>query len=179
MAPPTTAGYSPDTEALKYLLIHGNLRRLENRKSGKLVMWHDVISNSVSLRSSNNFAALIPSELVQVLSKHKKRITAVFYVQRTGSIDMFSEFKKGGVLIIDVRWHLLSEHKQRNEANCRNLKQTHPASILELSFAATVRRCEDDLTTISHKINNHKSNGKSQNKRQRDKTKLATGLKFV
>ena len=112
--------------------------------------------NSVSPHNSNTFAPLTPSQLIQVLCKHKKKIAAVLYVQRTGSVDTFRVVKKAGFRIINFRRNLLHKHQRRNADTCRNLKQSHPVTNPELGFAATALLCEDDLTGAPQK-NKHRN----------------------
>ena len=52
---------------------------------------------------------------------------------------------------MDVIGHFLS--KRWNVENCQKLEQRHYASFLELRFAATVMRCEEDVSEFSHKKN--------------------------
>ena len=147
---------------LKQLLLRGHLQRLANRRSGERVICHDIISNRVSPKGSINFTTLTLSELVQVLSRQKKRLARVLYVQRTRVIDIFSELKKAGVLKNDFKRQLLSKRTQRSEVIWRNLKTLHPTSFFELNFAATPLLCEDDRTKNSRKENKQWNKKNSQ-----------------
>ena len=47
------------------------------RENKRLVMWHDVVNNSLSRHRSNNNKPLTPSQVIAVLEKYQERIEAL------------------------------------------------------------------------------------------------------
>ena len=68
------------SKVLQNLFRRGPLARKQN-----IVIWHDVISNSLSKHQSNNYTSLLPEELIQLLFEFQNSIRAIVYVQRSGS----------------------------------------------------------------------------------------------
>ena len=94
-------------KVLQNLLRRGPLARKQN-----IVIWHDVISNSLSKHQSNNYTSLSPEELIQLLFEFRTRIRAIVYVQRSGSPNILKELFSSGILILDAQNELLSQRKR-------------------------------------------------------------------
>ena len=52
------------------------------RDKNRLVIWHDVVNNSLSRHRSNENQHLTPSQLIPVLEKYHERIEAIVYCPR-------------------------------------------------------------------------------------------------
>ena len=61
---------------------------LEDDLAGEenLVIWHDVINNSISAHDSNRYRKLDVEELIPILEKHASRIQALVYQCTRASI---------------------------------------------------------------------------------------------
>ena len=79
----------------------------------KIIIWHDVIKNSLTPHSSNFNNPLSPTALFQELRALPCDIAAVVYCQRKGSPDVFQLLRQSFLVISPVR-HLLSHRKQHN-----------------------------------------------------------------
>ena len=80
----------------------------------KNIIWHDVISNSISPNPSNG--SLITSEkLLQILKKLSSRISAIVYTQQDETADIFPDLlklrKETGIIVIEAR--KLTNHQMR------------------------------------------------------------------
>ena len=51
----------------------------------RLIIWHDVVNNSLSRHRSNNNKPLTPSQLIAVLENYQERIEAIVYCPREGT----------------------------------------------------------------------------------------------
>ena len=63
----------------------------------KVIIWHDVISNSINKHKSNNYRAISAEKLLEILREFSHRIEAVVYCRREGTESDAS--RHGGVLV--------------------------------------------------------------------------------
>ena len=124
---------------LQNLLRKGHLRARQD-----LVIWHGVISNTVSTHSTNKFQACSVEDLLLILAEFKDRIAAILYLQRTSErINTVQKLFRSKILILDVRRHLIFRLKRQNCSVQSDLGQVHHSV-----------RGEKDLfeTILCHKI---------------------------
>ena len=97
--------------------LHQLLRLRHTTKSPpsrlQIIIWHDVINNSLTPHSSNNNNLLSPEALVHTLSALPCDIVAIVYCQWTGSPDAFHLLQQSFLILHPVK-HLLSHRKQHN-----------------------------------------------------------------
>ena len=96
-----------DTLKLSLLLDHGI-----PKNTNQLVIWHDILNNSLTPHKSNNNTALTPKELATELLKYKSRITALVYCERIGAPHAFDDLRDQDFIVIRVTENLLSRRKQ-------------------------------------------------------------------
>ena len=82
---------------LKFLCTQGYLR------CKRLLIWHDIINNSLNAHRSNNFRANTISNLCTTLLQLKDQITAFVYCQRGGLPNIYEELTNTGVLVLKDR----------------------------------------------------------------------------
>ena len=56
-----------------------NLLSKDLKDKTNIVIWHDVLNNSISRHHSNNFCALSVSELIEILKNIQKKLSALVY----------------------------------------------------------------------------------------------------
>ena len=117
-------------------------------KKHKIVIWHDVISNSISKHSSNNYTRYRVEELVKTIRNFKHRIEAIIYCRRKGNREIFRDLIRTGVPIIDVKKKLVSHRKSHDEKVLKDLAKIHPSVELEARLLATVWRKRRSLRTL-------------------------------
>ena len=59
------------------------------RNRNNIVLWHDVINNSITPHNSNNDHPLTIKQLLEVLKKYRHKLSAIVYNQRFGTPDLF------------------------------------------------------------------------------------------
>ena len=59
------------------------------RDKKRLVIWHDVVNNSLSRHRSNNNKPLTTPQLIAVLEEYQERIEAIVYCPREGTPDIY------------------------------------------------------------------------------------------
>ena len=138
---------------LQNLLRQGLLRGRRD-----IVIWHGVISNTVSAE-----------DLSLILAEFKDRIAAILYLQRTSErINIVRKLFKSKILILDVRRHLISRLKRQNSSVQSNLGQVHPSVRCEKRLFGTILRNQNNLKSLLR----FRAKQLSKEKRTRPKSKV-------
>ena len=116
----------------------------------KIIIWHNVINNSLTPHSSNFNSPMSPTALIQELRALPCDIAAIVYCQRKGSPDVFQLLRQSFLVISPVR-HLLSQRKQQNRALVRQYSVLHLAIHLELKIYFLLSHHLHQLTTLTRK----------------------------
>ena len=77
-----------------------NLIEKDFKDEKDLIIWHDVINNSICRHKSNSYRALSVSDLVDVLKSYQNRIRALVYCQRDRTPDIFTELQETNPAVI-------------------------------------------------------------------------------
>ena len=77
------------------------------RDKKRLVIWHDVVNNSLSRHRSNNNKPLTPSQLIAVLEEYQERIEAISYCPREGTPDTYDQLKRSTLITIHIVRHFV------------------------------------------------------------------------
>ena len=128
---------------LQHLLSQGKLKYQHN-----LLLWHDLINNTLSPHSSNNHKPWTPQQLVTALKQQSHRITAVIYCRRFGTADIFNQLLATDILIIRADKHLLSHRKRNNHWIKTQLAEVHPCVRIDLNLLHTVLQRSKKLQSI-------------------------------
>ena len=116
----------------------------------KIIIWHDVINNSLTPHSSNFNSPLSPTALIQELRALPCDIAAIIYCQRTGSPDVFQLLRQSFLVISPVH-HLLSHRKQHNPDLVRQYRVLHLPIHLELKIYLLLSQHLYQLKTLTRK----------------------------
>ena len=116
----------------------------------KIIIWHDVINNSLTPHSSNFNNPLSPTALIQELRALPCDIAAIIYCQRTGSPDVFQLLRQTFLVISPVR-HLLSHRKQHNSDLVCRYRGLHLPIHLELKIYFLLSQHLYQLKTLTCK----------------------------
>ena len=79
----------------------------------RLVIWHDVVNNSLSRHRSNNNKPLTPSQLISVLENYQERIEAIVYCPREGTPDIYDLLKRSTLVTIHLVKGIVSRRKHK------------------------------------------------------------------
>ena len=104
------------------------------------IIWLDVINNSLSKHRSNNDNPLTPENLIKVLKEYKNKISAIIYVHRQNTPNIYGRLVETGILTINVTKQLISKRKASNKELIRKLKLIHPPAFLEIKNLRINRR---------------------------------------
>ena len=146
---------------LQNILQKGFLATKQN-----LVIWHDIINNTLSAHWKNQTPALSPQDHVKILDNYRNRSKAIIYCQRFGTPDVYKLLKTTGIPIISVKKNLVSKRQQRDSDLLIKLSSLHQPYHLELKSLSIVFRNSDKLKALT-KNNRSKKNRPSQKKRRR------------
>lgn len=149
-------------QILQNLLSRGRLSR-EN----SIVIWHDIINNSITRHPVHNTKPCPIDELLSILLYFKPRIEAIIYSQRNGTRNIREALLSTGILIIDSKKHLLSVRQRRKHIILRDVAETHPSYPLEIQFLERLWNSEGKLSNVVKKKRSKKNRkGQKQRKRQ-------------
>ena len=134
------------------------------------IIWHDVINNSLSKHRSNNDNPHTPESLVRILEEYKNKISAIIYVHRQNTPNIYGRLVETGILTIKVIKPLISKRKACNKELIRKLKLIHPPAFLEIKNLRIIRRYFPNLSDLINKVKSHRP---SSRKRKADKQKIS------
>ena len=150
-------------KTLQYQLHH--LKRLQHTTTQppsrlKVIIWHDVINNSLTPHSSNYHTPLSPQALLHTLSALPCDIVAIVYCQRTGSPDVFHLLQQSFLVLHPVKY-LLSHRKQHTPSIVQKYRLLHLDIRIELHIFFLLSRHLHNLTSLP------KKKSRPNNKRRR------------
>ena len=129
---------------LSHLLERGYLRQKSN-----LLIWHDVINNSLTKHKSNSYTGLEGSQLASILLKYKERITAIVYCQRFGAPQIFEALRSKNIEVIIVTKNLISRRRQQDNLLLHQYLQLHQEGSLEIRSIQLVLKYSSNLKALS------------------------------
>ena len=95
------------------------------RDKKRLVIWHDVVNNSLSRHQSNNNKPLTPSQLISVLENYQERIEAIVYCPREGTPDIYDQVKRSALVTIHLVKDNVSRRKQKDPSLLKKYRALH------------------------------------------------------
>jgi hypothetical protein len=112
----------------------------------KLIIWHDIISNSITKHYINRNKALTTKQLIEILTNYKENIEGIVYTQLEGTPNILEDLRATGIITIDIKKQLLRSNRRKQYEG--ELTQVHPKIELEKQLLAKVLKQENfsDLT---------------------------------
>ena len=114
------------------------------KNEDKIILWHDLINNTVAPHHSNSWKPCSVELLLSILHGLRHRIAAIVYTKRTNTTDILKRLRTLDILIILVK-KLLSPRNRKNNRILRDSTQIHPSLILEERLIRTVYRSRNNL----------------------------------
>ena len=167
----TIKGLSFNPNAVNKLKILQNLlsgRGVLARKQ-KIIIWHDVINNTISKHRSNRDTECSISKLKEILIEFRHRIEAIIYCRRGGTNDIWNELIQTRIPIVDVKRKLLSHRKSNTQAVRDDLEQVHPSLELESRLLQTVWKKRNCLPQLIKKKKQKKNKPSQKERRKKQK----------
>ena len=166
-------GLSLNPKSISPLKILQNLLKKGFLESKKIIIWHDVVSNSISKHRSNRDNPCEIDKLLEILTGLKQNIEAILYCRRLGSPNLFQQLKETGILILDVKRRLTSTRKRNNPDFSADLAAIHPQSSTDIKLIRTVLENKDNLRSLVKKKSKSK-NRPSQKKRRKAQRRIGS-----
>ena len=160
----------------KIVQIYLNGGSLEKKR--KLVIWHDLINNSLTpfeekvksgrktpRRSLDTRSHCPPcskketpeqvqkriAELVDTIKSFKDRIEAIVYIKRFGAPDALKQLRSTGVVVIDAFNQLISHRNRKNARLLNDLRKLHPEVKSEARILKVVWKRRNKLQLFGPK----------------------------
>ena len=118
------------------------------RDKKRLVIWHDVVNNSLSRPRSNNNKPLTPSQLIEVLEKYQERIEAIVYCPREVTPNIYNQLKRSTLVTIHLVKDIVSRRKQKDLSLLKEYRALHQKPALELKTLTIVLAQKNNLRSL-------------------------------
>ena len=150
---------------LQHLLSHGSLNGRTD-----LIIWHDILSNSITPHRTNNNTPQSTDELIATLKIFRQNIKAILYNRRFGTPQLFDKLCEHRVsLVISVQKHLLSRRKQKSPWFVQEIQKVHPDVNIEINFVNIILAHESNLRKLTLKKRSKARKRKSESIKQKQK----------
>ena len=158
-------GLSLNPKSISPLKILQKLLKKGFLESKKIIIWHDVVSNSISKLRSNRDNPCEIDKLLEILTGFEQHMEAILYCRRLGSPNLFQQLKETGIPILDVKRRLTPTRKRNNPDFPADLLAIHPQSSTDFKLIRTVLENNDNLRSL---IKKKRSKSKTDPLRKRE-----------
>ena len=132
-----------------------NLLSKELSDKTDIVIWHDVLNNSISKHESNNFRPLTVPQLLEILKFFENKLRALVYCQRFRTPNILPNLKEiektTNIKVFSIVDDFISTRKQKDPDFLKNLKALHQIPEIELKHIDFLLRKESELNSITDK----------------------------
>ena len=164
---------NPNTKNPKKLVP--NLLSKDLSDKTDIVIWHDVLNNSISKHESNNFRPLTVPQLVEILKSIENKLRALVYCHRFGTPNICENLKElensTNIKVFSTVEDFISTKKQKDPDFLKKLKALHQSPEIEIKHIFFILRKESELDAITDK-----SRPKRPSKRARKAIKNAAAV---
>ena len=106
-----------------------NLLSKELSDKTDIVIWHDVLNNSISKHESNNFRPLTVPQLLEILKFFENKLRALVYCHRFRTPNILPNLKEiektTNIKVFSIVDDFISTRKQKDPDFLKNLKALH------------------------------------------------------
>ena len=148
-------GLSLNPNTKNHRKIVQNLLAKDLKEKKDIVIWHDVLNNSISRHDSNNFQASTVSQLIDVLKGLHDKLSALVYCQRFRTPYIFDALNvlktDQNIEVFSIVKDFISSKKQKDPELLKQYKALHQSPELELKSLDFILRKESQLSAITDK----------------------------
>ena len=144
-----------------------NLLRKGLKNCSKIVIWHDLVNNSLSSHRSNGNRRCSPDVLLNILEPFRKQISAIIYNQRIATPNIQKNLVQASYLTISPKQHILSNRKKASAEFSQELWKLHPSERIELHILQIVLRHQNNLPRLLRRNRSKSRKNLSQKRRKR------------
>ena len=124
-----------------------NLLSKDLEEKNNVVIWHDVLNNSISRHDRNNFQELTVSQLIDELKTIQDKLWALVYCQRYRTpyiFDALNELKTDhNIEVFNIVKDFISTKKQKDPELLKKYRALHQSPELELKSLDFILRKEN------------------------------------
>ena len=167
-------GLSPIPKSINTLKILQNLWKKSFLESKKILIWHDVVRNTISKHRSKRESPCENDKLLEFLTGLKNSIQKIFYCRRLGLPNLFQQLKETGIHILDVKKRLTSRRKRKNPDFSAYRAAIRPQSSTHNKLFRTVLENKENLRSFAGKKRSQSKNRPSQKRRRKSQITLGS-----
>ena len=172
-------GLSLNPKSINPLKILQNLLEKGFLESKKIIIWQDVVSNTISKHGSSRHNPCEIDKLLEILTGLKKNIEAILYCRRLGSPNLFQQLKETGILRLDVKRRLTSTRKRNNPDISADPAAIYPKSSRDNKLICTVLENKNNLGSLAKKRRSKSKKQTLSEKEKKGSKKIRIILKLV
>ena len=152
-----------------------NLLSKDLAETTDIIIWHDVLNNSISKHESNNYRALTVPQLLDFLKSSENKLRALVYCYRFRTPNILPKLKEiektTNIKVFSIVDDFISTRKQKDPDFPKKLKALHQSTEIEIKHIDFILRKESELDAITDK-----SRPKRPSKRARKAIKSAAAV---
>ena len=152
-----------------------NLLSKDLAEKTNIIIWHDVLNNSISKHESNNYRALTVPQLLDILKSFENKLRALVYCHRFRTPNILPNLKEiektTNIKVFSIVDDFISTRKQKDPDFLKKLKALHQSPEIEIKHIDFILRKESKLDAITDR-----SRPKRPSKRARKAIKSAAAV---
>ena len=152
-----------------------NLLSKDPAEKTDIIIWHDLLNNSISKHESNIYRALTVPQLIEILQSIENKLRALVYCHRFRTPNIYQTLKElensTNIKVFSIVKHFISTRKQKDTDFLKKLKALHQSPEIEIKHIDFILRNESELDAITDK-----SRPKRPSKRTRKAIKSAAAV---
>ena len=147
----------------KYKIVQNRLRYVEYNT--KIILWHDIINNTVTSPKSNNRTHINGDQLKVEIERLQRKvdIVVIVYCVREGAPDVYNNSKETEIPVLHIVKNLLSRRKQKDKRVSKKYIKLHLDHFLELKTLFSIVRNNGNLKKICKKKNSKPQKQRTKN----------------
>ena len=132
-----------------------NLLSKDLNEKTDIIIWHDVLNNSISKHKSNDYRPLTVPQLLEILKSFENKLRALVYCHRFHTPIILPHLKEiektTNIKVFSIVDDFISTRKQKDSDFLKKLKALHQSPEIELKHIDFILRKESELGTITDK----------------------------
>ena len=144
-----------------------NLLKNGLKSCKKIVIWHDLVNNSLSSHRSIGNRNCSPDVFIKILEPFREQITAIIYNQRIGTPNIHKKLVEASYITFNPKQHLLSNRKRRSAEFNQELWKLHPLERIELHILQIILHHQNNLHRLLRRNRSKFKKNMSQKQRKR------------
>ena len=132
-------------------IIVQNLLLQDFAEKTEIVIWHDVLNNSLSKHKSNNFRSLSLSELLEILKSLENKLRALVYCHRIRTPDISDILKTQSIPVFRIEIDFFTTRKQNDPKILNEMKALHQRPEFKLKYVDIILRTVTNIAQITAK----------------------------